>query len=102
MDIVIKAAEARGIPCIVCGEMAGSPFYAPVLIGLGATELSMNAGSIAKVRRVVAGIAYEEAVQLVLNIKKCRTAGEAEEAVYESIRSHWSHLFETSQELYKG
>jgi phosphotransferase system enzyme I (PtsI) len=39
---VIRVANDASKPLIVCGEMAGSPFYVPVLIGLGATELSVE------------------------------------------------------------
>ena len=90
---VVDAAESRKTSCVVCGEMAGSPFYVPVLIGLGATELSMNANSISKVRRVVAGIAYEETLSLVRRIQACRTAAKADETVRDCIREHWSHLY---------
>src|SRR6476620_2766422 len=58
---VIDAAGVVGKDVVVCGEMAGSPYYVPVLIGLGARQLSMNANSVAKVRRLISGIAFEEA-----------------------------------------
>jgi hypothetical protein len=62
----------------------------------------MNAGSVEKVRRLVAGIAYEEAAQLTANLEKCRTAADAENVVYDVVRTKWSHLFETEQEFYRG
>jgi phosphotransferase system enzyme I (PtsI) len=93
IKLAVSAAEGRGIPCIVCGEMAGSPFYVPLLVGLGATELSMNAGSISRVRRIVEGIAYEEALELASAVEKCRTADEAETVVFENIDHRWAHLF---------
>src|SRR5688572_6031901 len=68
--IVVSAANAAGKPAVVCGEMAGSPYYSPILVGLGATELSMNVNSIVDVRRVVGGIAYDEARRLVDKISK--------------------------------
>ena len=36
----------RGIPVSVCGEMAGDPVSAPILLGMGLDELSMTALSI--------------------------------------------------------
>ncbi|MBA2736192.1 MAG: phosphoenolpyruvate--protein phosphotransferase [Pyrinomonadaceae bacterium] len=91
--IVLEAAENRGIPVIICGEMAGSPFYAPILIGLGAKELSMNVNSMLRVRKVITGIAFEEARELVKRIKNCRTAREIETFVHQNIRDKWAHLF---------
>jgi phosphoenolpyruvate-protein kinase (PTS system EI component) len=55
---VLQAAEKKRIPVIVCGEMAGSPVYVPVLLGLGATEISMNVNSMARVRKVISEIAF--------------------------------------------
>jgi len=98
VKIVLTAAEKKGIPVIICGEMAGSPVYVPILLGLGATELSMNVNSIGRVRRVVSSIALEEARKLVVNLETCRTPDEVENAVVEFYQKNWSHLF--SEEIF--
>lgn len=90
---VIDACSNSGKPLTVCGEMAGSPFYVPVLIGLGTTDLSINPGSIESVSRVIAGISYEEAAELVSKIEEFATADEIENAVETAARTKWSHLF---------
>jgi phosphotransferase system enzyme I (PtsI) len=57
--IVDGAHDAR-IPVSMCGEMAGEPFFAYVLLGLGLDELSMNATSIPRVKRILRkSVAYE-------------------------------------------
>jgi len=90
---VIKSAVDASKPLTVCGEMAGSPFYVPVLIGLGAIELSMNPGSIEAVSKVVAGIAFEEAVKLVSEIEGLTTPDDIEAAVKSTALGKWAHLF---------
>jgi phosphoenolpyruvate-protein kinase (PTS system EI component) len=50
---IIEAAVRRGRPVMVCGEMAGEPTCAPILIGLGVRELSMNALAIPSIKEVV-------------------------------------------------
>ena len=90
---VLETSHKSGKPVIVCGEMAASPYYVPVLIGLGATELSMNVPSIPKVRKIVAGIALEEAGNLTKSIEMSRTVEETEEIVNNHIRKNWAHLF---------
>lgn len=90
---VLDAGKRAGKSVVVCGEMAGSPYYVPVLIGLGATELSMNIHSISKVRKIVAGIALEETSKLTKSIADCRTVEETEEIVNHHIRKNWAHLF---------
>lgn len=91
-QVVDACLQARK-PLTVCGEMAGSPFYVPVLIGLGATDLSINPGSIDAVSRVIAGISYEEAAELVSRIMDFATADEVEREVDTNARTKWSHLF---------
>ncbi|AOS66159.1 phosphoenolpyruvate--protein phosphotransferase [Actinoalloteichus hymeniacidonis] len=43
------AARETGFPVGVCGEAAGDPLLAPVLVGLGVTSLSMTAGALSSV-----------------------------------------------------
>lgn len=90
---VLEAAEKHDIPAIICGEMAGSPVYAAILVGLGAKELSMNVASMPRVRKVVTNIAYEEAREIVSSVEKCLTAEEVENIVRDSLSKKWSHLF---------
>jgi phosphotransferase system enzyme I (PtsI) len=92
--MVLDACSNRGIPCVVCGEMAGSPYYVPILIGLGATELSMNPNSIPRIRALVSSIAFEETLDLRRTLERCKTAADAEEANRSFINKNWSHLFE--------
>lgn len=93
LKTVIEAANNTSKPVVVCGEMAGSPFYVPILVGLGAGELSMNLNSIARVRRVIEGVAFEECRRLANTLLASKTADEAESVAEEFLRSHWSHLF---------
>lgn len=50
---VVDAGHEAGITVCMCGEMAGEPFYTYVLLGLGLDELSMNASSIPRVKRII-------------------------------------------------
>ncbi len=96
---VLEASNATGKPAVVCGEMAGSAYYSPILVGLGATELSMNVNSILSVRRVIAGIAFDEARKLVELISKLPSADEIELEVESFVKTHWSHLLAPSRLL---
>ncbi len=66
---VIAGADAAGIPVAVCGELAGDPAGAMVLVGLGVDELSADAGSLDEVRMtlaVVTSAALEELARAAL------------------------------------
>jgi len=89
----LKAAREAGIPAIVCGEMASTPAYAVVLVGLGATDLSMTPSSIPRVTRALNGIDSRAAVAIAAECLACATADEVEDIVRERFLSHWPQLF---------
>jgi len=93
---VLSTAAAAGKPVTVCGEMAGSPFYVPLLIGLGARELSMNVSSILRVSRLVSGISLSECVRLADKVKAFETAVDTEEFLRDHYRQNWAELFPPS------
>jgi phosphotransferase system enzyme I (PtsI) len=93
---VLDACNKRKVSCVVCGEMAGSPYYVPLLIGLGATELSMNPNSVDRIRSLISNIAHDETARLVRQIESCRTAAEVEETNKDFIAANWSHLYENN------
>ncbi|HEY0543785.1 MAG TPA: putative PEP-binding protein, partial [Pyrinomonadaceae bacterium] len=89
----LVAAEAASIPAVVCGEMAGTPAYAVMLIGLGAKELSMTPYSLPRVRRVVAGIRQSDAREIAMRSLECETADDVEELVRTEFSTRWPQLF---------
>jgi phosphotransferase system enzyme I (PtsI) len=54
VELTAAAGRAAGKPVGVCGEAAGDPLLATVLVGLGVTSLSMAAGAVAEVRQSLA------------------------------------------------
>ncbi len=72
---VCDAGRAAGIPVSMCGEMAGEPLYALVLLGLGLTELSMNGPSIPLVKRIIRAARADDG-RLLLERLLALTAGD--------------------------
>jgi phosphotransferase system enzyme I (PtsI) len=62
---IVDGAHDAGIPVSMCGEMAGEPFFTYILLGLGLDELSMNATSIPRVKRILRKAAAYEAREFV-------------------------------------
>lgn len=92
----LKAAQQAGIPAIVCGEMASTPAYAVLLIGLGARELSMTPSAMPRVQRTLAAIDSASAAEIVKECLTCESADEVESLVYERLGSRWPQLFTPS------
>jgi phosphotransferase system enzyme I (PtsI) len=93
IDRSLTAARNARIPAIVCGEMASTPAYAVLLVGLGATELSMTPSAIPRVRRAIAGINSQEAHEIAQECLNCETADEVENLVRHRFGKLWYHLF---------
>ncbi|MDY6407631.1 MAG: phosphoenolpyruvate--protein phosphotransferase [Pseudomonadota bacterium] len=53
LKIINTKCSAAGVPCSVCGEMAGRPLEAMALIGLGFHRLSMNPAALGAIKAVV-------------------------------------------------
>jgi len=75
---ITDSAHKAGIAVGVCGEMAGEPEYALILLGLGLDQLSMNALSILKVKKVIRSIKYSEAKEIGEKALTLSTAQEIE------------------------
>jgi len=82
---VVRAARDANIPCTVCGEMAGEPMIAPVLVGLGVRELSMSAVSIPEVKAAVRQMTAEDTERLVAKVKNLPTAADVRAVVTDYV-----------------
>lgn len=76
IGLAADAAREAGIWIGICGELAGEPLAAPVLVGLGLTELSMNAPSVPAVAAAIRALTTEDARQVALAALELPTAEE--------------------------
>ena len=74
---IVEAGHDAGIPVSMCGEMAGEPLYALVLIGLGFDELSMNPFSIPRMKKIIRQSSLRDACELAEKVAAFATAEEA-------------------------
>lgn len=61
---VIDTAKTHRLKVSVCGEMAGDPIYAPLLIGLGIDELSMTPPLLPAVKFLIRAMTFADAQKL--------------------------------------
>ncbi len=71
LDQTCRAAQAQDIPMALCGEMAGDPVSAVILVGLGFTELSMSAASLALVKRTLAAFSLTDCQMIAQQSVAC-------------------------------
>jgi phosphoenolpyruvate-protein kinase (PTS system EI component) len=58
IDSTVRAAHAAGIVVDICGEAASDAVAMPILVGLGADELSVAAARVGEVRQWIRGLDF--------------------------------------------
>ncbi len=89
---VSHAAHEAKIELAMCGEMAGDPLYAAILLGLGFQYLSMNVASIPWVKKVIRSVRMQDAVELVDVVMQQSTAAHARRAAAAFMQERFPDL----------
>jgi phosphocarrier protein FPr len=76
VDQAVRGGRAAGIPVAVCGEAAGDPASALVLVGLGVDELSADPGALDTLRAHLAHVTRAELDDLAAAALAARNAPE--------------------------
>ena len=91
----VDAAHRHGIWAGVCGEIAGDPVLAALLIGLGVDELSAAPTVIAQVKYMVRRLKLNEAQALAEFALQCESPSEIHARCRELARQTAPSLFES-------
>ena len=73
---VVEIGHRAGIRVAMCGEMAGEPAYAMILLGLELDELSMNPLAIPRVKKIIRGSTLWESKAMLEKVMSLTTATE--------------------------
>lgn len=82
---IATAARAHERPLSVCGEMAGQPLEAVLLVGLGFRELSMAPTAIPRVKEAVRAVQESDARRLAEHCLSLRTCDDIVRFVREEL-----------------
>ena len=70
MGDIVSKANAAGVYCSVCGEMASNPLEALALIGLGYRNLSASGASFGRIKSMIRSINVEEVTDYIKSLLK--------------------------------
>ena len=90
---VVDSGHKHGIPVCVCGEMAGVPEHALLFLGFGMDELSMNAYSLLRVKRLVRSVSYADAKKISEKALEFATAREIEDYVTNRLAEFYTEEY---------
>ncbi len=65
---VIREANRSGVPCSLCGEMAGEPMYTLLLMGMGLKQFSMAPGDIPEIKKIVRSTTMAHATRVAKRV----------------------------------
>jgi phosphoenolpyruvate-protein phosphotransferase len=82
---VAQAARAAGRPVAVCGEAAGDPKLAPLLVGLGVEELSMAPASIPIIKELLSRYTMGQLTRLAERALRLTTLAEVSALLDEAL-----------------
>ncbi|MDO3379388.1 phosphoenolpyruvate--protein phosphotransferase [Geoalkalibacter halelectricus] len=93
LKMIGDAGRRAGIEVGMCGEMAGEPAYALILLGLGFHELSMNAPCIPRIKRVVREVRRQDGEELLARLLELPRAQDVSRYVEEEMSKRFPGLF---------
>ena len=80
--MTLEAAEKRGIPVSMCGEMASNLHYIQLLLGMGLRHFSMNTGDMRGVKKMIRSTTVAEAQQLAGKILQMTQASQVDQFLH--------------------
>jgi len=72
----VQSGHAAGIPVSMCGEMAGNPLSALILLGMELDELSMSPVSLPEIKKIIRSVTFSEAKEIVQEALQKKTMTE--------------------------
>jgi phosphotransferase system enzyme I (PtsI) len=94
IKITVDAAHKNGIWVGVCGEIAGDPILAPLLIGLGVDKLSAAPTLVASVKYIVRRLKLSEAQALADFACQCQSPADIQACCLKLAKDTAPSLFE--------
>ncbi len=82
---VAQAGHAEGKPVGICGEFAGTPFGAVLLMGMGYDVLSMNATNLPRIKWVIRNISMARARRMVAKVLKMEDPTKIEQFMHKEL-----------------
>lgn len=90
---VVGAARTAGKSISICGELAGDPRAAPLLLAMGFDQLSMNATNVPRIKKIIRSISHADAQQALDALNGLCTTAEVVAVLDELIDRRGLHRY---------
>jgi len=89
---VVRNANRAGTAVSLCGEMAGDPLFTILLVGMGLRSMSMAAGNIPRVKKIIRSITLADAERVKRRVISFETEREVLNYLRDETRKVWDEL----------
>jgi phosphotransferase system enzyme I (PtsI) len=89
---VVRDAAREKTAVSLCGEMAGDPLFTILLLGLGLRSLSMAAGNIPIVKKIIRSISMADAQRVRRKVLGFETEREVLNYLRDETRKVWEEI----------
>jgi phosphoenolpyruvate-protein phosphotransferase (PTS system enzyme I) len=90
----IEAADRKGVPISMCGQMSGSPLYTMLLLGMGLRKFSLSPSSIPEVKNLCRNVTLAECQAVAARVKMMENARDVRSYLKEEAKKHVREIVE--------
>ena len=95
----IDAGHREGIPVGLCGEMAGEPGLALLLLGMGLDEFSMSAVNVPQIKKLIRHVRYDQTAALAAEMLALEDGRQIEAVCRRRLQEWLPDLFGREMEV---
>ncbi|MBT3278972.1 MAG: phosphoenolpyruvate--protein phosphotransferase [Phycisphaerales bacterium] len=90
---VIRTGQQHNIPVSLCGEMAGSPMYTLILLGLGLRRFSCAPPMIPEIKKMIRSVTIQQAMEVARQVSRFDTDAEISNYLRATARKIMPEVF---------
>jgi phosphotransferase system enzyme I (PtsI) len=92
--MAIQAADRKGVPINMCGQMSGNPLYTMLLLGMGLRRFSVTPSAIPEIKNVCRNVKLAECQAIAERVKLMENARDVKSYLKEEMKKHKLGLVE--------
>ena len=87
MNDIVQVAKAHEVPVSICGELAGDPAAAILLLGMGFDSMSMSAVSLPRIKWIIRNVEHKQAQKILEQALSKTTAQEVRDYMQSALET---------------
>jgi len=98
--LTIEAGHRHNIPVSLCGEMAGEPVSALLLLGLGLNGFSMSPLNMLQIKKLIRSVNFTDAQQIAQEALSLSTGQDVEDLTKKKLQELAPHIYSTDNGMH--